>query len=92
MMQNAKKQHKTTMFKPWFLTCFLCDVLVIEIEATEPTLGHLQEPIGKGHCTDLLLAVTVRAPGKRGYEDIRKSQVFHGDRWGDLTPVTATIM
>ena len=66
------KQHKTTMFKPWFLKCFLCDVLVIEIEATEPTLGHLQEPIGKGHCTDLLLAVTVRAPGKRGYEDIRK--------------------
>lgn len=37
-------------------------VLVIEIEATEPTLGHLQEPIRKGHCIDLLLAVTVRAP------------------------------
>ena len=39
-------------------------VLVIEIEATEPTLGHLQEPIRKGHCIDLLLAVTVRAPAK----------------------------
>ena len=43
---------------------FDSDVLVIEVEATEPTLGHLQEPIGKGHCTDLLLAVTVRAPSK----------------------------
>ena len=39
-------------------------VLVIQVEAAEPSLGHLQEPIREGHGTHLLLAVAVRAPSK----------------------------